>query len=685
MSESSDAKSPQAALAHESLASVIRWGFIVALVLAAISPWLPSSGPMPAWVTYGSAAVVLGVCRVLMTRGFDRPVAIAFPCFVFALSCAMLFAYGTNAAGVLGFILSVLFTGLFWRPSAALWTAGLSTLLLVGYQMSLHAGLLVQPSPVSDARVVAGSAAAMVVSALIIRTALRANRLAIQLLQRNEHLLKLSERKHALLVEASPDGMVSLSPTGIVKSFNPAAEEITGRQAEEIIGKRFTAVSVLAPGQGDVAVAEFTRVASGSKRPPAVVRLVRPDGTERFIEAHGRLVTREDGTTEIHATMRDVTVRVGLEKRLEQSQRLEALGQMAGGVAHDFNNVLSVLLSTATALLEQESDAGGRRDGLEEIVEASERAAGLTRQLLAFSRRQRLEPKALDLTETMRNLETMLERIIGEDIELEMLTDPDLAVNVDPSSIEQAIINLAANARAAMPNGGKLRIAARAWDVDASPEEHADVAAGSYVRIEVEDTGTGMSEQARARAFEPFFTTKGAEGTGLGLAMVHGFVRQSEGYVWIDSVPSEGTTITIALPRHERADVQAAPASTSSPPSNSRSVLLVEDDDLVRRASRRALEALGHDVVTAEGPRQALALASHRSFDVVITDVVMPEMNGVEFAQQLIEREPSTRVLFLSGYTPDGDLPLHRHRTRFLAKPCRTEELAREIETLMRT
>ncbi len=375
------------------------------------------------------------------------------------------------------------------------------------------------------------------------------------------------------------------------------------------------------------------------------------------------------------------------EEQLRQAQKLEAVGRLAAGIAHDFNNLLSVVLSYSEELVAELPEGSANRRDAVEIMRAGERAAELTRQLLIFSRQQMLAPKVLDLNAVLTNLGRMLTRVVGEDITLALVAAADLGrVKADPGQIEQVLMNLVVNARDAMPDGGALTIETHNVDLDdAYAREHLHVEPGPYVMLSVSDTGVGMDRETQARIFEPFFTTKGpGRGSGLGLSTVFGIIKQSHGSIWVYSEVGRGSTFKIYLPRVD--------APSERPPDADRlvggteTILLVEDEPQVRAVVRRALERAGYAVLVAQDPDDALRLCEARQpIDLLLTDVVMPHMNGRELAERVRSRYPATKALFMSGYTDDAIL---RHGVLdagvpFLQKPVTPALLARRVrETL---
>ncbi len=383
----------------------------------------------------------------------------------------------------------------------------------------------------------------------------------------------------------------------------------------------------------------------------------------------------------------DVAEQRRLEAQLLAAQKMEAVGRLAGGVAHDFNNMLTVILS-ATSLLRSVPAMLG--DSIEAIEEAAMRAAVLTRQLLAFAKKGVIEPRVVDLNDAIGNFQSMLMRLIGEDIEVVTRLHPDVGnILIDPGQLEQVFMNLAVNARDAMPSGGRLLIETRTAKLDAAQARERLIEVGEYVILSLSDTGTGMSNEVRTHLFEPFFTTKDAgKGTGLGLATCYGIVSQAGGMILVDSVLGEGTTFTTYLPRvyENKSPVQPSPAQSTSPAlGGSETILLVEDDALVRNTASRALRELGYQVIEGsdglDGLEQARAL--NRSIDLVVSDVIMPRMSGLELVAALREQKADTKVVFTSGYTDNKFRVRAGSHTAFLPKPYVPNSLARKIRSLL--
>ena len=407
----------------------------------------------------------------------------------------------------------------------------------------------------------------------------------------------------------------------------------------------------------------------------------------RVFSVHDRIIRWPDGRDVRLKLAFDITEQKRLEEQLQVAQKMEAVGRLAGGVAHDFNNLLSVILNYTTFMLEELGEDDPLRQDVAEIRSAGERAAGLTRQLLAFSRKQVLEPQVLDLNETVAGMEPMLRRLTGEDIELTKMLAPDLGrVKADPGQLEQVIMNLTVNARDAMPDGGELTIRTTNVELDQEyADEHVEVAAGPYVLLAVSDTGCGMDEATRRRLFEPFFTTKErGKGTGLGLSTAYGIVKQSGGYIWAYGEPGRGSTFKVYLPRLEE---DATPAVVTpfieEPATGTETILVVEDEEAVRKVAARTLRLAGYQVLTAaDGEEALLACQGHQGeIHLLLTDVVMPQMSGPHLAKRLQELRPELRVLYMSGYSEDA---IVHHGvldpgTSFVGKPFGGNDLRRKV------
>ncbi|HEY2797353.1 MAG TPA: PAS domain S-box protein [Thermoanaerobaculia bacterium] len=416
--------------------------------------------------------------------------------------------------------------------------------------------------------------------------------------------------------------------------------------------------------------------------------LRRKDGSLLWVIENVSLLRAGDDTGEvILGTLFDMTERRKLEEQLLQSQKMEAIGRLAGGIAHDFNNILTAVSGYTELLIGQLADGDPRRESAEEIRQAGQRAAALTQQLLAFSRRQVLEPRVLDLNSVISHMERMLRRVIGEDIELTTALSNGLwRTRADPAQIEQAILNLVVNARDAMPRGGQLTLETANVDLDA---RYSGGAPGPHVMLAVSDNGVGMDQEQQARLFEPFYTTKDrGKGTGLGLSTTYGVVKQSGGSIWVYSERGQGTTFKIYLPRSERPlDEPAESPAPAAPLNGTETTLLVEDEPEVRGLVEKILQMYGYTVLSAASPAEAIALSKSRpgTIDILVTDVIMPGMNGRELSRVLSASRPELRVLYMSGYTDAviAQQGILEPGTAFVSKPFTPDVLARKVREVL--
>jgi hypothetical protein len=506
-----------------------------------------------------------------------------------------------------------------------------------------------------------------------------------------EAAVRRSEERFRALVEHSSDALILLDSQGRVTYVSASSQRHLGWTAADMLGR-----SIFDFLHSDDRELAGARLADAGQWPGATItqelRFQHADGTWHHMECVGVNRLNEPSVGAIVINARDVTERRRLEDQLRQAQKMEAVGRLAGGVAHDFNNLLTAILGYCNLMLDEIPAEDPLRQDLEEIRQAGDRAAALTRQLLAFSRRQMLQPQIIDLNTLVRQMEKMLRRLIGEDIELVTPLGPDLTqVKVDPASIEQVLVNLAVNARDAMPLGGRLTIETAMVDLDdAYAETHVTVIPGRYVMLAVSDTGQGMDAATRARIFEPFFTTKEqGKGIGLGLATVYGIVKQSGGYIWVYSEPGHGTVFKVYLPP---SDVAASalrpvePASESEKHRGWETVLLVEDEDAVRALAREVLRRQGYVVLEARHGLDALRVAERHQdpIHLLVTDVVMPHMSGRDLARRLAGARPNMKLLFISGYTDHA--VVHRDLTpgsAFLQKPFTPENFAQKVRSVL--
>jgi PAS domain S-box-containing protein len=514
--------------------------------------------------------------------------------------------------------------------------------------------------------------------------------------RRAEEDLRQSEQKYRDIFDFATVGIYQSRDDGSLITVNAPLARMLGYDSPEDLMKSNLDDIYMDPAERQEWISRHEPGEKGHRRE---LRWKRKDGRPIWLELNARTVRNADGSTRyIEGFVHDITDRRESEEekrrlleQLVQSQKMEAVGQLAGGIAHDFNNLLTAITGYSELLLGELPPEDLRRSHAEEIRKAGERAAALTQQLLAFSRRQVLEPKILDVNTVVSDIERMLRRLIGEHIELKTRKEADLwRVRADPGQIEQAILNLVINARDAMPNGGTLAIETNNTRLDESfAASHVPTQPGEYVEVAVTDTGSGISDEVMARLFEPFFTTKEVgKGTGLGLSTTYGIVKQSGGYLWCESEVGLGTTFRVYLPRVDEPVTHPAPRLTPPPTHpGDETVLLVEDEPEVRSLVQRILKTQGYTVVTAANPDEAIAVAREfkGTIQVMVTDVVMPGMSGLQLAARLMPTRPNMRVLFVSGYTHDaiGHHGVLDPGTAFLQKPFTPNALARKVREVL--
>ncbi len=497
-------------------------------------------------------------------------------------------------------------------------------------------------------------------------------------------------RRLAAIVESSFDAIMSTTLEGVVLTWNSGAERIYGYSAAEIIGRHIGIV--VPPDRQDELSDVLGKVKRGEKLEQFETTGVRKDGRQIHIlltaspikDATGQIV----GISDI---VRDISDDKRMEQMFRQAQKMEAVGRLAGGVAHDFNNLLGVIIGYTETLLDRIGHDAELRAQAEQIGKAADRAASLTRQLLAFSRQQVLQPKILNLDTVVGEMEKMLHRLIGEDVEILTIQNPSPgSVRADQGQMEQVIMNLAVNARDAMPHGGKLIIETSNVDVGAEYAlSHRPFLAGPYVLLTVSDTGVGMDQETKAHLFEPFFTTKElGRGTGLGLATVYGVVKQSGGYIWAYSEPGQGSVFKIYLPRVDQAALKIRPSGEAIQIlRGTETVLLVEDEQSLRALTRDLLERSEYSVLEASSGAHALEVAQRHGgpIHLLLTDVIMPGMNGAILAANLAPLHPEMKVLFMSGYT--GSFATQKgllgEGSKVLQKPFSRDALLRKLREVL--
>jgi PAS domain S-box-containing protein len=502
-----------------------------------------------------------------------------------------------------------------------------------------------------------------------------------------EETLRTSEESYRDLVEEARDIIYTADLTGRFTSLNRAGEQLTGYSRQEAVTMNFA--DVVAPDNMELVREMLARKIAGEPATVYELEIVTKDSRHLTLEINSRPIYRDGEAVGIQGVARDITERRQLEEQLRQSQKMECVGRLAGGVAHDFNNLLTVITGYSELLLKRFVEDEDSSWKLEEIRKASKRASALTYQLLAFSRKQVLQPKLLDINAIVNDVGKMLQRLIGEDIELVMVLHPAVGqIKADPGQISQIIMNLAVNARDAMPQGGKLSVETANIHLDQEyVRHHLGAKPGSYVMLALVDTGIGIDSDIQQQIFEPFFTTKGSGGgTGLGLATVYGIVKQSGGYITVESEIGLGSTFKVYLPLvdvNDEADTAGSETPSGEMLEGTEKILLVEDEQAVRALARQVLEMCGYDVLEARDGVEAVSICQRVdcAIDLLVTDVVMPQMSGGELAEQLSVSRPEMRVLYMSGYTDDAIVRhgLGEGSANFIQKPFTPETLARQV------
>jgi len=503
-----------------------------------------------------------------------------------------------------------------------------------------------------------------------------------------QQALKASEANFRSLVVNAPYGICRSNPNGQLVDANPALLAMLGFASSEELLRRNLAADIYSNFEQREALLESFR--AGHSFDKVEAEWARQDGTTSVVRVSARPIRDAHKTVSFELYAEDITEQRALEQQLRQAQKMEAVGRLAGGVAHDFNNLLMVISGYCEFLLQQLGPDPSLRASAQEIANAADRATALTRQLLAFSRKQVLTPKVLDLNAVVSENLKMLPRLIGEDVELATIAAPALGkVKADPGQIEQVIMNLAVNARDAMPTGGKLTLETANVTLDETyARRHPGASAGDFVMLAISDTGVGMDKETQSHIFEPFYTTKGQQGTGLGLSMVYGIVKQSGGYIWVYSELGRGTTFKVYLPRVDEAEEKpAAQSSLAGLAQGHETILVVEDEPQLRDLTRHFLETQGYTVLVAEHGAAAIEVARRYTgvIDLLLTDIIMPVMNGRELAQRMSGLSPKTRILFMSGYTENAIWRngIIQNSAHFLQKPFTLDALSRKVREVL--
>jgi PAS domain S-box-containing protein len=628
---------------------------------------------------------------VLLRRGRKRAAAFVFLSVTWcALGGYSLLSGGVHSEGTAAGVILILCAGWLLGRFAALGFAAATLLLSFIEAFLRHAGhrlpLYFPGAPLAVWAIEAGIVVLAVGAVLTVMEA-QGERVSA---------LRESEERYKSLFDRSLECVFLHDFEGHFLDANQAGLDLIGYLREDLATLTFAAL--LTEDQLPMtrqAVKEI--LSTGHHQNRGEYRLRRKDGGVVFVETRSSLIYREGKPFAIQGIARDITGRkraeeetAKLQAQLHHAQRMESIGRLAGGVAHDFNNLLTVINGYSRLLLGKLKAGDPLLDGLEQIHRAGERAAGLTQQLLAFSRKQVLQPRALDLNRVVGEMRPMLERLMGEDVEVSVeLHAEATTIRADPNQLERVVMNLVVNARDAMPEGGKLSIETGVVEWDESyAQSHPGARAGPYIVLAVSDTGVGMNEETRRHIFEPFFTTKEVgKGTGLGLSTVHGIVEQSGGCIDVHSEPGHGTTFKLYLPRVEDAAADAEMPEAVPAAGGKETVLVVEDQAEVRKYAAAALEDYGYRVIQAESAAEALLVCEREAerIDLVLTDVVMPNLSGRELAHRLEKRWPGIKVLFMSGYT--GDAIMHhgapKEGTEYIPKPFGPDQLAIKVREVL--
>ncbi len=645
-------------------------------------------------LSFGIAAALLGAGIIY---ALNRYVSGELAATLFILLLIVLATFSdkpeqvVNGRGLLVFSLPILAASVLLRPWASFVAAGVSSAVIVAI------GTVVVQQPVPNLPAIP----VFLTLALVSWLSARSLEHALENLRASNRRLRESEERYRLHFENVSDVIYSIDREMKVTDISPSVEMLLGYTPEELIGRSIPELNVLAPESMEQAMSDSMRVLEGGRVASSVYRFIARDGTEKWGEVSGAPLVRDGEVVALVSVARDITERMRMEEQLRQQERLAAVGQLAGGIAHDFNNILASIILYAQMPLGRSDLSARTEKALEVILDESHRAADLVQQILDFSRSAMMETEPLSLVTLVREAMTLLRRTIPEHIRLvtEMTPHPCI-VQADPTRIHQVLMNLALNAKDAMPDGGELHIQVEPVAVAAGEEpgssrrasgaaraELPDMPPGAWARLTISDTGIGMSEKVQEHLFEPFFTTKEeGQGTGLGLAQVYGIVKQHQGFIDVDTAAGEGTTFNIFLPLVEkREEEEATEEYEMSPHGGGETVLVVEDAEQLRRAIQAGLHSLGYDVVTAANGHEALEAVSAQDVELVLTDVVMPHMGGEALLRQLRAADPGLKVIAMTGHVVDTDVKGLEAKgfADALPKPFSMEELARVVRDVL--
>ncbi len=634
---------------------------------------------------------------VLLARRLPLGLRTGIVCLtLFFLGLGLLFMLGPYGAGYIWLFGTSVLAGALIGIGAAIWSLVLSFLALLAVAIQLvwmPPVWALKIDNVLEKWVVTGLNFLLLSALVSIVTSLMLSHLKKSLSSEREvsASLRRSEARFRTLAENAPDIIFTTDAEGILDYVNPALTSVLGRSPAEVIGRPFWELAP--PGEDGPFQEAFGRIVPAGETVDGLeVVLTHQNGGKLDVNVSAGPRFEETGQLAgVVGLLKDVTQQRTLARQLQQSQKMEAVGRLAGGVAHDFNNLLTIITGYTGLVMEELSPGDPLYEDLKEINDAGLRAAELTRQLLIFSRKQVIQPRILRLNSLVANIQKMLGRLIGEDIELIVVPDPTLGlIRADPGQIEQVILNLAVNARDAMPSGGKLIIGTSNVEItEAIAGSETTISPGRYVVFTVRDTGIGMDGWTKSQIFEPFFTTKETgKGTGLGLSTVYGIVQQSGGHIEVFSDPGRGSTFRLYLPRVDGigAEEEEAPPAEGEL-RGTETILLVEDEVGLRKFASRVLNDWGYTVLEAGGGAEALQIANEHNgpLDLLLTDVIMPRMNGAEVADRIGELRPGIRVLFMSGYTDEAIFQqgVLADGVNLITKPFSPGELCRQLRRVL--